>query len=160
MRRIEIELSESIGRYKAGNIVNGWFHKFATDNDTLVAVCELESGMVVLNEPNKIIFLDKPEQENKMEVSYPAPTLAQMNVIRRIEKNLGILFTGKTLMEAREFISDNIEASKKACEGSKSKINRGYDNDSDCFPYGKPFGEDEDELPFNDEEEEVDQYEN
>lgn len=44
------------------------------------------------------------------------PTDSQMHIVKIIESNLKISFTGKTKQAARQFITDNIEKSKQAAK--------------------------------------------
>lgn len=50
------------------------------------------------------------------------PTTGQLKVIYFIENNLDIKFDGETVSEAREFISEHIEKSKKASTEHKDFV--------------------------------------
>lgn len=54
-------------------------------------------------------------------------TPRQLNCIRMIEDNLDIEFEGTTISDAREFISNNMEASKKA-RSSKTEMRERVNN--------------------------------
>ena len=72
-------------------------------------------------------FYDKEEDEeietNNCVVNTQTISEKQRCVIRMIESNLNIKFTGKTSEEARKFTSENIELSKRARADHWNKVN-------------------------------------
>lgn len=58
------------------------------------------------------------------------PTTSQMNCIQLITKNTGIAFYGKTKEQARQFISQNLEKSKRARQ-FEHNFNNSYNSYSD-----------------------------
>jgi hypothetical protein len=67
------------------------------------------------------------------------PTPQQLEVIDHIKENTGIAYQGKTKQDARNFISENITASKKASSKYKNNCyHRGVLRKK--FPYRVPSG--------------------
>lgn len=73
--------------------------------------CEIEE---LKRRIEQLTLMVSRDQDDQFQSYSTAPTEPQLKVIRYIEANLGISFTGVTKQDAKEWISQHMDASKKS----------------------------------------------